>query len=193
MMKNSKLLWPESKAVTSIEEQLVGRELREAVERGMRDRFPGPYGLEVGNPKDVPEGYEEKWLMNLHVIDTRGVEDRFGCIECRLKKGPRGLKKGFYLKYTVKYVDWDAASIVPVKVHIFDITDSWEKLETSTAVAKHQCQVLRLSLRVRLISRVSQREVICALVSLLCSRRPVISDYVIPLFWSTRGLVPAFR
>ncbi|KAM3237594.1 hypothetical protein P3L10_012623 [Capsicum annuum] len=122
-------------------EQLVGRELRKAVKRGMRNRFPGPYGLEVGSPKDVPEGYEEKWLMNLHVIDTRGVEERFGCIECRLKKGPRGLKKGFYLKYTVKYVDWDAASIVPVKVHIFDITDSWEKLETSTAVAKHQCQI----------------------------------------------------
>ncbi|KAF3629674.1 hypothetical protein FXO37_28827 [Capsicum annuum] len=64
---------------------------------------------------------------------------------CRLKKGPRGLKKGFYLKYTVKYVDWDAASIVPVKVHIFDITDSWEKLETSTAVAKHQCQKISVA------------------------------------------------
>ncbi|PHT99289.1 hypothetical protein BC332_31896 [Capsicum chinense] len=38
-MKNSKLLWSESKTVTSIEEQLVGRELREAVERGMRDRL----------------------------------------------------------------------------------------------------------------------------------------------------------
>ncbi|KAF3670069.1 hypothetical protein FXO38_07277 [Capsicum annuum] len=156
-MKNSKLLWPESKAITSIEEQLVGRELREAVERGMRDRlielkrgtriptiyrrrFPGPYGLEVGNLKDVPERYEEKWLMNLHVIDTRRVEDRFGCIECRLKKGFRGSKKGFYLKYTVKYADWDAASIVPVKVYIFDITDSWKKLETSTLVAKHQYQ-----------------------------------------------------
>lgn len=59
---------------------------------------------------------------------------------CRLKKGFRGSKKGFYLKYTVKYADWDAASIVPVKVYIFDITDSWKKLETSTLVAKHQYQ-----------------------------------------------------
>ncbi|KAF3652715.1 Bidirectional sugar transporter SWEET6a [Capsicum annuum] len=49
-MKNSKLLWLESKAVTSIEvekklksqlfvEQLVERDLREAVERGMGDRM----------------------------------------------------------------------------------------------------------------------------------------------------------
>ncbi|CAA6659656.1 unnamed protein product [Spirodela intermedia] len=44
---------------------------------------PDPYGIEVGNPAEVPAGYEEKWMMNVHAIDTRGVVDRLGCIECR--------------------------------------------------------------------------------------------------------------
>lgn len=42
--------------------------------------IPDPYGIEVGN---VPEGYEETWLLNVHAIDTRGAEDVMGCTECR--------------------------------------------------------------------------------------------------------------
>jgi hypothetical protein len=41
---------------------------------------PDPYGIEIGN---TPEGYEEKWLLNVHAIDTRGVTDKLGCTECR--------------------------------------------------------------------------------------------------------------
>lgn len=44
---------------------------------------PDPYGIEIGNPVDIPAGFEEKWLLNVHAIDTRGVEDRLGCTECR--------------------------------------------------------------------------------------------------------------
>ncbi|XP_020595572.1 LOW QUALITY PROTEIN: uncharacterized protein LOC110035644 [Phalaenopsis equestris] len=44
---------------------------------------PDPYGIEIGNPNEVPEGYEEKWLLNVHAIDTRKVEDRVGCTECK--------------------------------------------------------------------------------------------------------------
>ncbi|KAL3716228.1 hypothetical protein ACJRO7_007914 [Eucalyptus globulus] len=44
---------------------------------------PDPYGIEVGNPADLPAGQEEKWMLNVHAIDTRGVEDRLGCTECR--------------------------------------------------------------------------------------------------------------
>ncbi|KAL4584667.1 hypothetical protein LXL04_009273 [Taraxacum kok-saghyz] len=44
---------------------------------------PDPYGIEVGNPLEVPNGYEEKWVMNVHAIDTRGVVDAMGCTECR--------------------------------------------------------------------------------------------------------------
>ncbi|CAO2200947.1 unnamed protein product [Urochloa humidicola] len=44
---------------------------------------PGPYGVEAGNPAAPPEGYQERWLLNVHAIDTRGVADRLGCTECR--------------------------------------------------------------------------------------------------------------
>jgi Stress up-regulated Nod 19 len=44
---------------------------------------PDPYGIVVGNPEEVPAGYEERWLLNVHAIDTRGVTDRLGCTECR--------------------------------------------------------------------------------------------------------------
>ncbi|KAI4297304.1 hypothetical protein L6164_037198 [Bauhinia variegata] len=47
--------------------------------------IPDPFGVEIGNPVEIPPGYEEKWMINLHAIDTRGVEDRWGwgCTECR--------------------------------------------------------------------------------------------------------------
>ncbi|XP_062195759.1 uncharacterized protein LOC133898945 [Phragmites australis] len=44
---------------------------------------PDPYGIEIGNPESPPEGYEEKWLLNVHAIDTRGVTDKLGCTECK--------------------------------------------------------------------------------------------------------------
>ncbi|OMO52303.1 Stress up-regulated Nod 19 [Corchorus olitorius] len=44
---------------------------------------PDPYGIEVGNPAEIPDGFEEKWLLNVHAIDTRGVEDKLGCTECK--------------------------------------------------------------------------------------------------------------
>lgn len=45
-------------------------------------RLPPPYGLEIG--PHVPEAADEiVWIVNVHGIDTRGVVDRNGCIECR--------------------------------------------------------------------------------------------------------------
>ncbi|KAE8710634.1 (+)-neomenthol dehydrogenase-like [Hibiscus syriacus] len=46
-------------------------------------RIPDPYGIEIGNPADIPAGFDETWAINVHAIDTRGVEDRIGCRECR--------------------------------------------------------------------------------------------------------------
>ncbi|CAM6085498.1 unnamed protein product [Calypogeia fissa] len=43
---------------------------------------PAPYGIVFGNPADVPEGLEEQWYVNVHAIDTRGVQDTKGCAEC---------------------------------------------------------------------------------------------------------------
>ncbi|KAL1329321.1 hypothetical protein AAHE18_12G032500 [Arachis hypogaea] len=47
--------------------------------------LPDPFRVEVGtHPEDVPKEYdEEKWLINILVIDTRGAEDKKGCSQCR--------------------------------------------------------------------------------------------------------------
>uniref|UniRef100_A0A0A0K2U1 Stress up-regulated Nod 19 protein n=1 Tax=Cucumis sativus TaxID=3659 RepID=A0A0A0K2U1_CUCSA len=142
--------------------------------------LPHPYGIEVGNEKEVPLGYEEKWVLNIHAIDTRGVEDRIGCIECKrhlynVTKDGLGMaleddyigglrccydqtqckvKKGYenklgddqqrnlYVRYTVKWVDWDDDLVIPLKVYIFDITDTWKPLMDSTgAPQQHNCLV----------------------------------------------------
>nr|GFB03585.1 putative stress up-regulated Nod 19 [Tanacetum cinerariifolium] len=119
---------------------------------------PDPYGIEVGNPLEVPAGYEEKWLFNIHAIDTRGAIDAMGCTECRcnlynvtideygrplnpdydgglnccydgtqctVKNGLESVKRNLYLKYTIKWIDW-SDSIIPVKIFIFDVTDTWQ-------------------------------------------------------------------
>ncbi|CAA7035132.1 unnamed protein product [Microthlaspi erraticum] len=44
---------------------------------------PDPYAIEFDNPEERPDGYELKWLLNIHAIDTRGVVDKSGCTECR--------------------------------------------------------------------------------------------------------------
>ncbi|XWS37022.1 hypothetical protein CRYUN_Cryun19dG0008000 [Craigia yunnanensis] len=135
---------------------------------------PDPYGIEVGNPAEIPSGFEERWMLNIHAIDTRGVEDKWGCIECscdlynvtedeygrslrpdykggllccynhtqcRVKQGFEGIKRNLYLRYTVKWVDMDS-SVVPVKIYIFDITDSWKRSSSSTGInSEHYCKV----------------------------------------------------
>ncbi|KAI3463518.1 hypothetical protein Pfo_020181 [Paulownia fortunei] len=135
---------------------------------------PDPYGIEVGNPVDIPAGYEEGWMLNVHAIDTRGAEDKLGCTECRcdlynvtvdeydqvlppnykgglrccydetrcrVKEGFQGVKRSLYLRYTVKYVDWNSL-IVPVKIYILDVTDIWTKADESRGLrARHHCLV----------------------------------------------------
>ncbi|XP_062091494.1 uncharacterized protein LOC133797567 [Humulus lupulus] len=129
---------------------------------------PDPYGVEVGNPAEIPDGYEERWLVNVHAIDTRGAVDGLGCTECRcdlynvskdeygrplrsdyrggllccydqteckVRKGFQGVKRSLYLRYTVEWIDW-TDSILPVKIYIFDVTDTWNGLNS-----EHHCQV----------------------------------------------------
>ncbi|KAJ4887794.1 hypothetical protein Rs2_27542 [Raphanus sativus] len=138
---------------------------------------PDPYAIEIGNPEETPDGYEFKWLLNIHAIDTRGVVDKQGCTECRcdlynvtvdeygraLEPGYKGglyccydktqclVRKGFedgdktrtlYLKYIVRWVDWDSSVLLPAKVYILDVTDSWEPSEGSTGdIQEHFCHV----------------------------------------------------
>ncbi|KAA8540600.1 hypothetical protein F0562_024479 [Nyssa sinensis] len=135
---------------------------------------PDPYGIEVGNPAEIPAGYEERWVMNVHAIDTRGAEDRLGCTECKcdlynvtvdehgrtlepdyigglkccydqtqckVRQSCESAKRGLYMRYTVKWVDWDN-SILPVRIYILDVADRWKRLDESTGLStKHDCRV----------------------------------------------------
>ncbi|CAN8251959.1 unnamed protein product [Cochlearia groenlandica] len=137
---------------------------------------PDPYAIEIDNPEERPDGYEFKWLLNIHAIDTRGVVDKPGCTECRcdlynvtndeygraIKPGYKGglyccfdktqclVRNGFdngektrtlYLKYIVRWVDWDSA-VLPVKPYILDVTDDWERSGVSTGDSQeHYCHV----------------------------------------------------
>lgn len=62
--------------------------------RGTKSNIPNPYAVEQGNPSYVPIGYEEKWLLNIMVIDTRGTKHRKHCTECRCNRF--NLPKNFY-------------------------------------------------------------------------------------------------
>lgn len=138
---------------------------------------PDPYGIVVGNPADVEPGYEERWLLNVHAIDTRGAKDKLGCTECRcdlynisanknarglppnykgglrcchdearcrVNDGFHGVKRDLYLRYTVRYVDWEE-SILPVKIYILDVTDIWTRADESRGLrARHRCLVKNL-------------------------------------------------
>ncbi|XP_052481450.1 uncharacterized protein LOC105764847 isoform X1 [Gossypium raimondii] len=136
--------------------------------------IPDPYGIEVGNPAEVPSGFEEQWMLNVHAIDTRGAEDKLGCTECRcdlynvtddeygrplrpyykggllccydrtqckVKHGFEAVRRTLYLRYTVKWIDMDRF-VLPVKIYIFDITDSWKRTPSSTEInAEHKCKI----------------------------------------------------
>ncbi|KAL9231556.1 hypothetical protein vseg_006773 [Gypsophila vaccaria] len=133
---------------------------------------PDPYAIEVGDPAEIPEGFEERWLLNVHAIDTRSVVDKLGCTECRcslynvtideygrpirpdyegglyccydkaqckVKEGLENSLRRLYLRYTVNWFEWDE-SLLPVRIYIFDITDTLRISEDSTDV-KHECKV----------------------------------------------------
>ncbi|KAI5397914.1 hypothetical protein KIW84_063647 [Lathyrus oleraceus] len=51
--------------------------------RGTVSNLPHPFAVELGNPSNITEGWEERWLFSLMVIDTRGTKDRKSCTECR--------------------------------------------------------------------------------------------------------------
>ncbi|XP_027920627.1 uncharacterized protein LOC114178754 [Vigna unguiculata] len=142
--------------------------------RGTATDVPDPFGIVVGDPAEIPEGYEEKWLLNIHAIDTRGVVDKLGCTECRcelynvtedengkairsdykgglhccydetqckLREGFHGPKRSLYLRYTVKWVDWDKF-IVPVKIYILDVTDTVKITDDSSGdIVDHNCLI----------------------------------------------------
>ncbi|KAK8657843.1 hypothetical protein V6N13_036062 [Hibiscus sabdariffa] len=112
--------------------------------------IPDPYGIEIGNPAEIPSGFEEQWMLNVHAIIYKGPlrpDYKGGLLccydrtQCKVKQGFEGLRRTLYLRYTVKWVDMDS-SVLPVKVYILDITDTWKRTHNSTGInAEHHCKV----------------------------------------------------
>ncbi|CAO2207421.1 unnamed protein product [Urochloa humidicola] len=97
---------------------------------------------------------EERWSLNVHAIDTRGAADKLGCAECRCDlynvtvageddyaggaqccydQARCAVEEGFaghgeprvlFLRYTVMWLDWSDAAVVPVRIYILDVTDT---------------------------------------------------------------------
>ncbi|KAL8042857.1 hypothetical protein ABFX02_09G079500 [Erythranthe guttata] len=126
---------------------------------------PDPYGIEVGNPTDVAaDGYEERWMLNVHAIDTRGAEDKMGCTECRCDlynmtvdggnyngglrcchdgakcRVEKGFEGGVETSRRSLYLRYTVEyidweeSIVPVRIYILDVTDIWTKADESRGI-----------------------------------------------------------
>jgi hypothetical protein len=142
--------------------------------RKTASHIPDPFGIQIGNPAEIPEGYQEKWYLGVHAIETRGAEDRLGCIECwcdlynvtndeygnpirpdykgglfccygqtqcKVRQGFQGGKRSLYLRYTVKWIDWDSSTI-PVEIFVLDVTDTGKRLLGSTGISpENGCQV----------------------------------------------------
>ncbi|KAK7363262.1 hypothetical protein VNO77_05398 [Canavalia gladiata] len=142
--------------------------------RGTATHIPDPFGIVIGDPAEIPEGYEEQWMVNVHAIDTRGAADRIGCTECKcdlynvtkdehgkpispdykggllccydrtqckLTEGFKGPTRSLYLKYTVKWIDWDKF-VVPVKIYILDVTDTLQTSDGSKGRnTEHDCKI----------------------------------------------------
>lgn len=57
--------------------------------------------------------------------------------QCKVKNGLESVKRNLYLKYTVKWVDW-SDSIVPVKIFIFDVTDTFQYTGIHNCIVSYQ-------------------------------------------------------
>jgi hypothetical protein len=58
-----------------------------------------------------------------------------------LKDGFEGPKRNLYIRYTVKWLDWNDF-VVPVKIYIIDVTDSLKLSDYSKGMnSDHSCEV----------------------------------------------------
>ncbi|XP_057451718.1 uncharacterized protein LOC130743482 [Lotus japonicus] len=65
-----------------------------AESRGTPSKLLDPFAVELGNPASTPSEYEEKWLFNIMVIDTRGAINKESCTQCTCES--YDLPKDFY-------------------------------------------------------------------------------------------------
>ncbi|XVF49488.1 hypothetical protein PTKIN_Ptkin04bG0017100 [Pterospermum kingtungense] len=91
---------------------------------------PDPYGIEV----------EDEHGKALRPSYKGGLSCCYDGTQCRLKPGFEGIRRTLYLRYIVEWVDMDS-SVLPVKVYIFDVTDTWKRSSDSTGTnAEHDCK-----------------------------------------------------
>ena len=70
-----------------------------------------------------------------------GLKCCYDQTQCRLREGFEGPKRSLYLRYTVKWVEWDKF-IVPVKIYILDVTDTLKISDDSgEMIPEHDCRV----------------------------------------------------
>ncbi|KAL0862820.1 hypothetical protein Bca101_041938 [Brassica carinata] len=88
-------------------------------------RVPDPYAIEIDNPEETPEGYEFKWLLDIHAIDTRGVMDKSGCTECHcdlynvtIDQYGRAIKPDYKGGLHCCYDKTQCSSVLPAKIYL---------------------------------------------------------------------------
>lgn len=67
--------------------------------------------------------------------------------ECKVKEGIPKVRKTFYMRYKVKWVDWDDLQI-PLTIYVLDVTDtvSLSRRQTESGANVHTCRVIKIHL-----------------------------------------------
>jgi len=133
----------------------IGNEVRSKTSEGnFPYEFPDPYGIEFNSDLMRKEG--QFMVLNIHLLDTRGVRNHRACTECKCSEthsqhafsnltegglycchstyydggkcpilpGTPLRNQTYYLRYTVRWRDFNRATTLPLEVITFDATDN---------------------------------------------------------------------
>ncbi|KAK1360046.1 hypothetical protein POM88_044520 [Heracleum sosnowskyi] len=88
----------------------------------------------------IPYPYDE-YGRALNPDYKGGLYCCYNGTRCRVKEGFDSARRSIYMKYTVKWIDWDN-SITPLNIYILDVTDTWKILDELTGLGtKHNCHI----------------------------------------------------
>ncbi|PON71245.1 Stress up-regulated Nod [Parasponia andersonii] len=106
----------------------VGSETRKTPTFG-----PDPYGIEAR--KFLMVMRRDGWSMCTQLIREAGRWIGMHRVQT-LRKAFQGAKMSLYLRYTVEWLYW-SDFILPVKIYMFDVTDTWDPLNPDA----HDCKI----------------------------------------------------
>ncbi|GKC06432.1 carbonyl reductase [NADPH] 1-like protein [Tanacetum coccineum] len=96
------------------------------------------YGRTSENKCDLYNVTEDEYSRPLKPNYVGGVHCCYDGTQCKVKNGfESSFERDIYLKYTVKWLDW-SDSIIPVKVFMFDATDTWQNTGIHDCLVKKQ-------------------------------------------------------